>query len=311
MKAEKLSLRVGRQEKGMKLLAFLREKASGLSSVKMLKRAIDEKFCTVNGRIECFSTHPLKEGDVVELDLAFLSKAKKPIAIDILYEDTDLIVCDKHPGVVSENKNFQGLAKSIFLVHRLDKETSGCLILAKSNAVKQKMIELFEAKKVRKFYLALVDGIIKKDHGRIENYLGKVHTCQGGAIYGKCAPYKGQKAITEWKCLKRGAKASLLLLKPLTGRTHQLRAHLSEIGHPILGDLQYGHKFSSTFHPRRHLLHAWRLFFPHPQTEEEIKAEAPLPQDFRQAMKAVLQMHSGTAFGQTNKGDRGSHLGSL
>src|SRR3972149_9510045 len=102
MKAEKLSLRVGRQEKGMKLLAFLREKASGLSSVKMLKRAIDEKFCTVNGRIECFSTHPLKEGDVVELDLAFLSQ--KPSAIDILYEDEDLIVCDKPPGIVSENK---------------------------------------------------------------------------------------------------------------------------------------------------------------------------------------------------------------
>jgi len=292
---KKLSVRVGRQEKGMKLLAFFREKAPGLSSVKMLKRAIDEKFCTINGKIECFSTHPLKEGDLVELDLSFLSKEKKPITIDVLYEDEDLIICNKPAGIVSESKNFQGLAKEIFLVHRLDKETSGCLILAKSAAAKQKMIELFEAKKVRKFYLAIVDGIVKKDHGRIENYLGKVHAYQGQVIYGKCAQSKGQKAITEWKCLKRGAKACLLLLKPLTGRTHQLRAHLLEIGHPILGDHQYSRNFSCPFRPKRHLLHAWRLFFPHPHKEEEIKVEAPLPLDFREALKASFAQNEPNA----------------
>lgn len=273
----------------MKLLAFLREKGEGLCSVKMLKRAIDEKYCTVNGRTECFSTRPLKQGDLVELDLSFLgvSQEKKQGKIGILYEDEELIVCDKPAGVVSENRHFHHLGKSIQLVHRLDKETSGCLILAKSSAVKDRMVKLFEEKKVRKFYLALVDGVVKKEQGRVENYLGKVHSYQGQSIYGKCSASKGQLAITEWKCLKRGEKVSLLLLKPLTGRTHQLRAHLAGMGNPILGDLQYGRHFTSSIRPKRHLLHAWRLFFPHPLKEEEIKVESPLPQDFQECIKAT------------------------
>lgn len=263
-------LQVSSQEAGMRLLAFLRKHCGEHSSVKGLKRAVESKGCKINGRVETFSTRILSAKDIVQLEIA---PKEKQTSIVFLYEDPDIIICDKPPGVVCEPKNFP--AK---LVHRLDKETSGALILAKKESIYKKMVALFSEKKVKKEYLAIVDGEMKKKEGKIHNFLSKQHEYQGQTIYG--SGKRGQEAITLWRCLSVGSGVSLVLCEPITGRTHQIRVHLKELGYPILGDYQYGKAFKSSFHPKRHLLHACKVSFPHPRTGNLLVVKAPIPLDF-------------------------------
>jgi RluA family pseudouridine synthase len=283
----KLRWRVSRKEAGMHLLAFLREKCPQAPSVKALKRAIDGKHCIVNGRIETFSSYVLKENDTVSLsDTAFESK-KNP-KVSILYEDEELLVINKPAGIVSDNRSIQSHLKGpLQLVHRLDKETSGVLVLAKSSHSKAKLVEAFKKRTVSKLYLAIVDGVVAKDNGKIENFLGKKQSYQGQTIYGSVPEKKGLKAITFWSCLHRGKTASFVSCEPVTGRTHQLRVHLSEMGHPILGDVQYGKRFICPFKPCRNLLHAYQIAFVHPSTGKALKIIAPIPADFKQALMAL------------------------
>lgn len=277
---------VSSKEAGMTLLAFLRDNVKEAPSVKSLKRAIESKCCKVNGRVEYFSTHILKRGDRIEIDVLGL-EIKSPLHILILYEDEELLICDKPAGIVSEDKVFNDYFRQyrgkLHLVHRLDKETSGVIILAKTVPMRDKMTELFAQREMQKAYLALVDGIVKKSEGKVENFLTKKHSYQGQAIYGSSPLGKGRKAITYWKCLKQGEKASLLLCEPETGRTHQLRAHLTEIGHPILGDYQYAKKFSCPFPAKRHLLHAYSVRFMHPTLNQELYIKTEPPADFLEA----------------------------
>lgn len=280
-------------EEGMTLLSFLRHHCPDAPSVKAIKRAIDGKCCSINGRIETFSSHPLRKGDKVCFDISGLSGPAKVEKYQpaILYEDEVLLICNKPAGMVCENRIFnQSLPKylgKLLLVHRLDKETSGVLILAKEPAFLEKMISLFKEHSVRKLYLALVDGTVKKEKGKVENYLGKKGAYQGQTIYGNVDPKKGQHAVTLWKCLKSVKTASLLLAEPVTGRTHQLRVHFSLIGHPILGDAQYGKSFTCKVHPKRHLLHAYSIRFTHPLNKKEIEALAPIPSDFQEALSQL------------------------
>ncbi len=175
------------------------------------------------------------------------------------------------------------------LVHRLDKETSGALVLAKTAAAKKKMIALFKERLVSKVYLALVDGAVAKAEGTIDNYLGKKHSYEGQTVYGSVEEKRGQRAITHWRVHKRGKSATLLSCEPYTGRTHQLRAHLSGMGHPILGDAQYSKKFICHLRPKRNLLHAYTVAFKHPTTGKPIKATAPIPLDFKQALDELIK----------------------
>lgn len=276
----KKKFEVSQAQNGMKLLPFLRDRWPAAPSVKAIKRAIDGKRCRVNGRIETFSTHPLKKGDRVEIELA----EETILKLTILYEDSDLIVCNKPAGMVSENKNFP--AK---LVHRLDKETSGAIILAKSEEVRLKMIDQFSRREVRKEYLALVDGAVLKKEGEITTFLAKKHSYEGQTIYAS-AP-KGEEAVTRWKCLGTGNKGSLMLCEPLTGRTHQLRVHLKEMGHPILGDSQYAKSFTCPLRVHRHMLHALKVSFPHPRSGVKIELFAPIPDDFLDALEAIGMAH--------------------
>jgi len=267
-------------ESGMKLLAFLRERWPSAPSVKALKRAIDGKRCTINGRIETFSTHALSKGDRVEIELI----ETQQLTLTILYEDDAIVVCNKPAGMLSDNRNFP--AK---LVHRLDKETSGVLILAKTESVCDKMIEAFAQRRVKKEYLAIVDGAVLKKEGKIVSRLAKKHSYEGQTIY--ASALQGEEAITHWKCLGVGKKESLLLCEPVTGRTHQLRVHLKEMGHPILGDTQYAKKFSSPLSVHRQMLHAYRISFPHPETSQKIEVMAPLPDDFLEALETIGMAH--------------------
>jgi 23S rRNA pseudouridine955/2504/2580 synthase len=274
--------RVSATEAGMRLLAFLREKNKDASSVKSLKRAIDAKRCTVNGKIEIFASHPLKEGDVVVLDYG----PQDRMVLPVLYEDEDLFIVDKPAGLTCENRYFAPLLpKRAALIHRLDKETSGIVMLGKNEEILAQMIALFRDRAVHKQYLALVDGCPAEGQGTIENILRKKASLTSGQVFFEATKGKGVAAITNWKRLAGAQEASLLLCEPVTGRTHQLRVHLSGMGHPILGDLQYGKRFRSRLRPRRQLLHAYTLSFIHPKTQKPVRVEAPIPPDFQDAMQ--------------------------
>jgi RluA family pseudouridine synthase len=293
MRKPDLHWRVSSKDAGTRLLQFLKQKCKQATSVKALKRAIDGKLCTVNNRIETFSSYILNENDIVELKPAALQDKSltKPPKIAVLFEDDELLIINKPAGLISEPRSIQALfpqfKTSLELVHRLDKETSGILILAKKTAVKEKMLALFKERAVRKTYLAIVDGVVQKDEGTIDNFLGKKHSYQGQTVYGVVDEKKGKRAITHWKCLKRGKTASVLACEPHTGRTHQLRVHLSGMGHPILGDTQYAKRFRCQFAPERNLLHAYRIAFKHPSTGKELKLIAPIPLDFKECLKCL------------------------
>lgn len=276
-----MKIKVTAQEAGMTLLAFLRKNCPDAHSVKGIKRAIDGKRCTINGCVETFSTHKLRAGDQVSIDL----DEKVSLKPTILWEDASLVAFDKPAGVVCESKNFKG-----HLVHRLDKETSGVLLVAKSKPILERMIELFRAKKVKKTYLAIVDGVVKKKSGTIISNLAPLHRFQGQTVYGSSG--KGERAETQWVTVDKGPKATLLECYPITGRTHQIRVHLKEAGHPIVGDYQYAKQFKCGYRAHRHLLHALEISFPHPLTQENITIKAPVPADFSEAVKK-LSLHGG------------------
>jgi 23S rRNA pseudouridine955/2504/2580 synthase len=280
--------RVSVKEAGMRLLAFLRKKNLNAPSMKSLKRALDGKCCTINGRIETFSSHLLKTNDLVVLHNPLLKRTEK-FHLPILYEDEDLLIVDKPAGLTCENRIFAPLLRKnrAQLIHRLDKETSGVLMLGKNKEIIELMIELFQDKAVHKTYLALVDGAILLENGKIENSLRKKISSTSGQAFYEVTKGKGLKAITQWKCLDKTKEASLLLCEPITGRTHQLRVHLQWLGHPILGDVHYVRRFRCFLRPQRHLLHALAIAFVHPKTHQPIKVEAPIPADFQEALQKL------------------------
>lgn len=269
---------VSADEAGMPLLSFLRKRNPQAASVKSLKRAIDGKCCIVNGQIETFSSHPLKKNDRVLLH----KQEGKPQALSLLYEDADLLIVDKPAGLTCEDRFFAPLLPTrAQLIHRLDKETSGLVMLGKNRAILDAMIALFRLKGVHKEYLALVDGKLQAPEGIIQNHLRKRSSASAQAFY--VAGRSGMEAITRYRRLKVGKDASLVLCEPITGRTHQLRVHMNGLGHPILGDTHYGMTFRCPLHPQRHLLHASALSFTHPLTHQPIHVTSPLPSDFEDA----------------------------
>lgn len=275
--------RVTKLEDQMKLLDFVATKLS--ASKKQIKRFIETNHCLINNKMERFANTQVNVGDVVEFHEVVASKPTFQPK-HILFEDAYLLIYNKPSGVTTDQKGIVELLKphgSFFLTHRLDKDTSGAVILAKSKEIEEKLAEAFLNRLVKKEYLALVDGIPKAKEGLIENTLGKIGGFEGQTLYGK-VNQGGKHAKTTWKLGKYFKKEALLHCYPETGRTHQIRVHLSEIGHPILGDYQYGKAFKSSLRPSRQMLHAYRLSFLHPVTEEPIKVQAPIPKDFQEMM---------------------------
>lgn len=270
--------------RGTTLLSFLRDHVPTYPSVRSLKKAIEQKSCRINGKLVTFSTKSLTSGD----EIVFAPPTAIPAGekIKIVYEDDYLLVCNKPSGVVSENTEFhKKLEKKhskTLLIHRLDKDTSGLIMLAKNLGVKEKMIELFEDKAIEKEYLAIVAGKTKAS-GKVENFLSKKYE-KGGKPYFGSSP-SGKYAATVWKKISSTDVTSLVSCQLLTGRTHQIRVHFSEMGHPIIGDDQYGENLEYRFHVPRHMLHAYRLSFCHPYTQNTITLCAPLPKDFEEARK--------------------------
>lgn len=241
-----------------------------------------------------------EEIEVTEPPLEKIQTAPEAIPLSILYEDEDLIVINKtagmtvHPGAGQREhtlvnallhycSTLSGIAgkERPGIVHRLDKETSGCLVVAKNDVAHWTLSKQFAARTVEKIYLALVAGKMRKETGVIENKIGRhpVHRQRMSVT----SP-RGRAAKTEYRVVRSSEQASLVECKLHSGRTHQIRVHLHHLGNPVLGDKVYGARFAEGF-PRQ-MLHAWKLGFHHPRTGDWKTFEAPLPDDFDRALAA-------------------------
>ncbi len=267
-----------------KLISFLQHQLGGEVSGKSLKKALDANLCRVNGRIERFGSAFLERGDEVQLAPSWKSLSKPNLAgFETVFEDEFFKIVNKPAGWICEQAHaLRAFGPKHYLVHRLDKDTTGLLIVAKRNDAKERLMELFEERKIVKTYFALVDGIPKVAEGIRRSLLAKKKSFQGQTIWG--SSQNGLTAVTHWKRVWMGNQASLLSCSPETGRTHQIRVHLAEMGHPILVDRQYAQSFRCTLFIRRPLLHACRLQFPHPFTEKPIDVSASLPVDIRECL---------------------------
>jgi 23S rRNA pseudouridine955/2504/2580 synthase len=265
------------------IVACLKRKIGEQHSGKLLRKMLETGVCRLNGRVERFGSARVRKGDRVEL-LAGWEKASKKEnkAFTVLYEDKECRVVNKPAGWVCSPENCRKSFGEWVLVHRLDKETTGALLLAKSPEIKEELIELFEKKAVEKEYLAIVDGRMR-GQGVRKSLFGKKRSYDGQTIWGSGAT--GLEAITKWKVLKTGKEASLVQCEPVTGRTHQIRVHLAEMRFPILVDRQYAEHFQAKFFAKRPLLHAHKLRFTF--RGKKIAAEAPIAEDFSEAMQVL------------------------
>jgi len=215
------------------------------------------------------------------------------IALDILYEDDDLLVLNKAAGMVVHPAagNPTGTLVNALLhhcptlsgiggeqrpgiVHRLDKETSGCLVVAKNDLAHQGLSRQFAGRTILKVYLALASGHFAKKSGTVEAEIARhpVHRKKMAVVESG----RGRASTTDYRVLRELSGASLVECTLHTGRTHQIRVHLKHLGHPLLGDVLYGRRAG---YPRQ-MLHAWKLGFTHPRTGQRMEFEAPIPQDF-------------------------------
>lgn len=273
-----MTWKVSCKESGMKVLDFLRATFPEFSG-KKIKNLLDRGACQINGHIERFGSTILGEGDTVQF--AFRETVPEEPLDRVLFEDNDLFVYNKPAGMTSENLERQ---LKYTLTHRLDKDTTGVIILVKNAKTYDALIEQFRERQVQKEYMTIVDGNPKQRQGKIENYLGKKKEYHGQTIYGATDAQHGKIAITSWVCMEQLKAAALLLCQPKTGRTHQIRVHMAEMGHPILGDAQYGRTFTCHYKSNRCLLHAAAISFTHPRSGKLMKVQAPLPADFENAL---------------------------
>ncbi len=265
------------------LVPFLQSALPDAISGKMVRRLLEANLCRVNGRIERFGSARLQRGDIVEVSCGWKSVASPAISpqFKTLFENADLILVDKPAQwVCSEENCRRSFGPHLKLVHRLDKDTTGVLALAKTPKALADATALFAKREAEKDYLAVVDGVPEKKEGVRESDLVKKRVFEGQTIWG--SGREGLHALTYWKVLSNGQTGSLLLCQPYTGRTHQIRVHLAEMGHPILVDRQYAERFRSPLFAARPLLHAFRL-----NLGNGVKAVSLLPLDMRNALRSV------------------------
>ena len=294
-------------QSGQRLDVFLAQNDQSLSRSRV-KRAIEEGEVLVND-LALKPAQRLKEGDVVRLDLKPAKEALavgQEIPLNIIYEDAGIIVINKEAGMVvhpapgnydhtlvnallfhcSDLSGIGGVLRP-GIVHRLDKGTSGLIVAAKSDAAHHSLAAQFKNHEVEKTYLALVWGDIKGDRGEIILPVGR-HPGDRKKMSTKSK--RGRNAITYWKVKERFGLATLLEVEIKTGRTHQIRVHLSDRGYPVVGDAVYGNAskirtvtdtaLKAQFKAlNRQALHAARLSFIHPQSGERVVFEAEMPED--------------------------------
>lgn len=298
---------VEQSEEKNRLDSYIASKGLELSR-SMIKKLLEDGKITVNGEITKAS-YKVQLNDKIEIDIEKPKEVKleaQEIPLDVIYEDNDILVVNKQKGLVVHpgNGNLDGtLANAVMahckdslsgiggelrpgIVHRLDKDTSGLLIIAKNDKAHIKMSEQIKDRKVKKTYIALVRGIISENEATINMPIGRSTKDRKKMAVTK----NGKEAITHFKVLNRfttnKASYTLLEVKIDTGRTHQIRVHMAEIGHPVIGDTVYSNG-KNEFGVVGQCLHAKKLEFIHPITEKEMNLEAPLPEYFEKIIEEL------------------------
>lgn len=315
MSVETQLLSIGVEAAGLRLDSFLASHLTEISRTR-IQRTIEAGDILVNQHV-AKPGYRLRAGDHIEIDLPdppLVELVAEPIPLDVVYEDDDLIVVNKaagmvvHPGagvdsgtlahaLVYHFNSLSGTAGRIRpgIVHRLDKETSGLLVVAKNDVTHERLSDQFRDRNVFKMYIALVHGRVSKDRGEIDARIGRgtrnrtrMAVLRGGA---------GRTAHTNFEVAERYQEFSLLKVQIKTGRTHQIRVHMAHIAHPVVGDAAYGGGRENSIRNSsikravqslgRHFLHSAELVFNHPRSGERLAFASPLPAELTGLLKQL------------------------
>ena len=276
------------------LITFVMEKMHGMSRNRA-KALISNRVVLVNNTI---TTHPLAElkpGDVVQLDRSKHKKSFHCKELDIIFEDPYLLIIDKHPGLLSMSNNSRqqtvqtvlnrylekgGGRNTSHLVHRLDRDTSGLMVYAKDVQTQQSLINSWQQLVTNRRYLALVEGEFEQTRGRVQSWLTEDKKF---VTHSSPVDNGGKYAVTHYNVLASSNGYSLVECELETGRKNQIRVHMADLGHPVVGD----HKYGSDEDPMRRLgLHAYMLCFTHPVTGKHLRFETPVPFCFEKLLNA-------------------------
>lgn len=272
------------------------------------KKLIEGGAVAINGK-PCKPSQEVSKGDIIEVCIPEAQAcAVKPedIPIEIIYEDADIAVVNKPQGMTVHmgNGNTEGTLVNALLfkldslsgingvirpgiVHRIDKDTSGLLAVAKNDKAHLSLAKQIAEKTCRRTYLALLEGNLKTDSGTVTTYIGRSPADR--VKMAVVPPDKGKLAVTDYKVVKRFQGFTLCRFDLGTGRTHQIRVHAKYLGHPVVGDTVYGLK-KQKFKLNGQLLHAFRLSLVHPVTGGEMTFEAPLPQYFADVLDKLAEI---------------------
>lgn len=296
-----------RVEADMELLPFLLSKMGGMTRTS-IKQLLGQRRVTVNAAVQTRHDVPVHKGDTVTISSGRGNGELHHPKLSIVYEDEWLIVVEKKVGLLtvptypgstettafSILKNYvkhQDVHNGIYVVHRLDRETSGLLVFAKTPELQEYMRTYWRQLVTKRTYVALVEDILDKKSGKITTWL--TEDKRNAVVYSSPVDDGGQMAVTNYKVLKElPAKGdndiplSLIELNLETGRTNQIRVHMQSIGHPVIGDRKYGH--GNEYSPVDRLcLHARILEFIHPATEQKVHFETPVPKEFLRVFRKL------------------------
>ena len=287
----------------VRLDAYIAQKCENLSRT-MIQKLIEDGEILVNGQEKKIS-YKTKQGDVIEIHIPEAKEINlkaQDIPLDVVYEDDDIIIVNKPKGMVVHPANgnpdgtlvnavmslckgsLSGIGGEIRpgIVHRLDKDTSGLIIIAKNDVAHINLSKQIKDRRVKKIYIALVKGNVSENEATVNMPIGRSTKDRKKMAVRK----DGKEAITHFKVLKRYGKYTLLELKIDTGRTHQIRVHMAEIGHPVVGDMIYSNG-KNEFGIEGQMLHAKSLDFQHPVTGKQIHLEAELPKYFEEILSKL------------------------
>ncbi len=271
-----------------------------ISRSKIQKLIKDDRI-TVDGK-NVNASYLVKENEIIDVDddLSFeIHINPEDIDVDIVYEDDDLLIVNKESGMVVHPApgNYSGTLVNALMgkfklsnkdnirpgiVHRIDKDTSGLLVVAKNDEIHDKLSEMIKNKEVERKYIALVDGVINHETGTVDAPIGRdINNRQKMMV----TDLNSKDAVTHFRVLKRYKDKTLIECKLETGRTHQIRVHMNYIGYPIVNDPVYGKSKKTT--PFGQMLHSKSIRFIHPRTGNEIYFESPLPKEFQEYLDSL------------------------
>lgn len=297
---ETITVQANENDKGKRIDSFLNEVIEDATR-SYIQKIIDGGYVEITGKKTTKSGNKLKGTETIVVNLPedeTLDLVPEDIPLEIIYEDSDIVIINKAPNMVVHpaHGNYNGTLVNALLyhikdlstingvirpgiVHRLDKDTSGVIVVAKHNEAHTTLSDMFKEKTLEKTYVCIAKGIFKDKSGRIETLIGRdLRDRKKMAVVTE----NGKIAISNYEVLDESKNYSLVKVRIETGRTHQIRVHMKSLNHPILGDATYG---NSTDGIDRQMLHAYRLKFTHPISKKEMVVTAPIPEDFKRAAK--------------------------